>query len=62
MDPLVQAWTKVGGTRPGLAVSHRIPDGTPGLGSYFIDDCVCVVWCGPVGAPFHPCWAGSILL
>ena len=29
--------------RPGLAVAHRIADGSPGLGSYCIDDCACVV-------------------
>ena len=29
--------------RAGLVVAHRIADGSEGLGSYFIDDCVCVV-------------------
>ena len=28
---------------PGLVVAHRIANGAEGLGSYFIDDCVCVV-------------------
>ncbi|MGI4764785.1 MAG: hypothetical protein ACRYGP_06930 [Janthinobacterium lividum] len=24
-------------------MAHRIADGSPGLGSYFIDDCACIV-------------------
>ena len=43
--------------RAGLVVAHRMAERSEGLGSYFIDDCVCVSWCGPTRPHFRPCSA-----